>query len=108
MAKDLTAALEALSGGYSGSRQDTRLPTPATLPDIPERTGIAAPQVVSTGTGGIASPLVETAYADRLWFSERSVVSTDGLFTMRVRPINTIKFTDANSNAVKMQYKAAP
>lgn len=109
MAKDLTAALDALSGGYSGSRQDTRLPSATTLPDIPQRTGVAAPKATSSGSGGggIASPLVETAYADRLWFSERSVVSADGLFTMRVRPINTIKFADANANIVEIKYKAA-
>lgn len=108
MAKDLTAALAAISGGYSGSRQDTRLPGAAALPGIPARTGTAGPQSAGTGTGGIASPLVETSYTDRQWFSDRSIVSSDGLFTMRVRAIKVIKLTDANANAVEIQYKEAP
>lgn len=108
MAKDLTSAWAALSEGVGQtSRQDNRLPDAPPLPAIPERVGTAKPKAGgSGGSGGIASPLVETSYADRLFFSERTVTTTDGLFAMRIRPINSIKFKDANDADVEIQYKA--
>lgn len=106
MAKDLTAAWAALSEGSGTSRKDARLPEAPTLPAIPPRTGSAKPKATAGSGGGIASPLTETAYAARLWFSERTVFTSDGIFPMRVRPINTIYFLDANGEPVEQKYKA--
>ena len=107
MAKDLTAAWAALSEGVGAtSRQDTRLPAAPALPAIPGRSGSAGPNAASGSGGGIASPLVETAYASRTWHAERTVTSPDGLFSLRVKYIASINFLDANNNPVQIQYKA--
>ncbi len=106
MAKDLTAAWAALSEGVgASSRQDTRLPAAPTLPAIPGRSGSAGPNA-NKSSSGIASPLVETAYATRTWHAERTITSPDGLFALRVKYIEKINFLDANNNPVQIQYKA--
>jgi hypothetical protein len=109
MAKDLTAALHALTVEAQGqtTRQDKALTAVKEATAIPERSGASGP--VGSGTSGaIASPLTETAYADRKWYTKKNVLSSDGLFTMEVRCLEEIKFTDGARNEVLLKFKNSP
>lgn len=115
MAKDLTAALHALTEQANGqdSRQDASLPAPLAVPSIPARKGSGTPKTStsSSGSGGVGyvSPLVETAYTDRTWHAARTVTSSDGIFSFRVRDLASIKFEDSavpTKATLTMQYKA--
>lgn len=108
MAKDLTAALHALTEQARGqtSRDDVALPAGRPVSAIPSRSGTAVP---GGGTSGaIASPLTETDYADRTFWTTQNMTSTDGLFTLKIKPIKSVKFNDANLNEVVMNYQAPP
>lgn len=50
--------------------------------------------------GGIASPLTETNYGDREYWAEKTITSSDGLLSFRLRPIKSISQTDANGAPV--------
>jgi hypothetical protein len=99
MSKGLTDAIRRL----------TENPGLEPLP-MPQPRG-AAPRVVAAATppsvavapegGGIASPLNETA---RTYYAERTVTTTDGLLTVRVRPIQTMSFADANGDPVAFNF----
>lgn len=109
MAKDLTAALHALTEQANGktSRQNRTLPSAKPATDIPARSGSSGLiKGADTGTGSIASPLVETAYVDRTFHAETNILSTDGLIVLKVTPVKTIAFKDANDRDVTIEFKA--
>ena len=104
---DLSAALDALTKG-GGTRTDRVLEAPRQAPPIPSRSG-ASPRLTSgsgTSGGGIASPLVENAYAERTFHGDKTILSTDGLYAIKIKPVKTVRFLDANGAAVVMEYKA--
>lgn len=103
MSKDLTEALRAIMES-----------SPPAAPYAPkergsapkEKSAAALPSVKKGSGGGIASPLVETAYADRLYWPDVNLTSTDGMITFVVQGgVKEISFLDANSASVVMQYK---
>ncbi len=104
MSKDLTEALRLLTGVDPNSI--TGAPEPL------NNRGAAAKQKASTlntakGSGsGIASPLVETDYADREFHTAIMIASTDGLFTLRIKPVKKIFMKDALSNDVLLEFKS--
>ena len=106
MAKDLTAALHALTVAASGktSRVDQTLPAARATTDIPSRTGVSSNKTASAS--GIASPLVEIDYAAREFHANHTILSSDGVFAMVVKPVKKITFLDALGNTVVMEYKA--
>lgn len=106
MAKDLTAALHALTEAADGqtTRVDRALPAVKVPAAIPARVGSSG--VITGASGGIASPLVETLYADRTFHAATSFASTDGIFIVELKPVKTIAFKDANLATVVMEYKA--
>lgn len=106
MAKDLTAALARLTDEASGttSRMDKALPGGVPAPDIPARVGIGRPKISGSGSG-IASPLTETAFANRTHWANISITSTDGLITIVMAPIKQMSFTDANNVPLIIDYK---
>lgn len=101
--KDLTAALDALM------QQNTAniIEAPKERGAAPRSTGAAKPAdpPKSPSSGGIASPLTETAYANRTWYAEQIIVSTDGLFSMKIKAVKSVEFTDANGGNVVLQFK---
>lgn len=105
MAKDLTAALAALSEQAAGSttRADKSLPAATPVTAIPARSGSAKPGS-SGGTGSIASPLTEVSYASRQKYAERAFTSTDGIIVFKIAPWKQLSFTDANLNPVATNY----
>jgi len=107
VAKDLTAALAALSegAGYT-TRRDAVLSDPPALPAIPARTGSALPTSgISGAGGGIASPLTETAFTDRLFYTQTILTTTDGFMSLVIQPVQKMRFTDANSAVVEIIYQ---
>ena len=101
-AKDLTEALDKLMKAGANA--------PAEAPSMKARG--AAPEVKASallggsGSGGIASPLVETAYANRTFHSTVNITSTDGLFTLKIKPVKEIKFLDSNLRPVTIEFKS--
>ncbi len=106
MAKDLTAALHALTEQANGhtTRVDKSLPAAKVAPLIPERVGTSGPITSGTG-GGIASPLTETAFVDREFY-ESGWKTTDGLFTLPA--IKKLVMKDALKNEVVLNFKEPP
>jgi hypothetical protein len=95
MAKDLTDALRQASGEGGASPasptyQPRALPHVPVLPPIPPRTGSAISQlpVASGGSGG--GGFEELDYALREYYSDRTLMTADGLFTLVIRPIARI------------------
>lgn len=105
MAKDLTEALHQLTQEAAGSttRENTRLPASRTPSTIPIRTGVSGPVATAAAAGGgINSPLTETAVANRVYWSNKTLTSSDGLFTLVIKPIKKIAMTDASAAAVDL------
>lgn len=102
MAKDLTSAWAALSQDAAGStsRKDRVLPAAQSKSAIPARTGTAQPG--GSATGSIASPLTEANYAARTWWPDQTITSSDGIFTIKLKPIKKVSFTDANDALVEL------
>jgi hypothetical protein len=108
MAKDLTQALADLSeGAGQTTRQDRTLPAGRAAPAIPSRVGVGRPKAGTTASG-IASPLVETAYADRTWHAEATITSSDGIFSLKIKALKSVAFADANGQPVTIEFKAKP
>ena len=79
----------ALAGG--GTFQGTR---PELTPKTPQG---KKPAVVGKGrtpasTSGAGSDLVEGAFSARTYWDTRTVISSDGLFAMEVKPVKKITF----------------
>ncbi len=97
-------ALAELKNG--GTRENKTLPSAPSAAEIPARTGSSARVATGTGTGTIGALLVETAYADRTFHDAVNISSTDGLFTLKILPVKTVKFADTSANIVVLEYKA--
>ncbi len=102
-AKDLTEALDKLI--KAGSVAPAEVPAMKTRGAAPE---VKASALIggSSVSGGIASPLVETAYADRTFHSTVNITSTDGLFTLKIKPVKEITFLDSNLRPVTIEFKS--
>jgi hypothetical protein len=86
-----------------------REPLPAPKPAVPITAGVgfASPQApVSESSGGIASPLTETEFAQRTYYAEETLFTSDGLFSWTRARVKTISMTDANGAAVQIRLKA--
>lgn len=93
--------------GLAGTAARQLSPAPPGREVIAARTGIGdhvPPVPAGGGGGGFASPLTETAYADRVSFPANYITTSDGMFT--VQCLQKIKFTDANSNVLWLEFKA--
>jgi hypothetical protein len=75
---------------------------------VPATQGRADYTPPPTTTGGIASPLTETEYAARQYYTERTITSSDGLLSIRVKPIKQITQTDANDAEVVQIFAVPP
>lgn len=83
---------------------EVKLPPAATPRTKPGLKGLA-PVIRPSSGGSISSPLKETVYTDRTFWPAKNVTSTDGVFTVSWKPIRVVKFLDAASNPVVMEYK---
>jgi hypothetical protein len=105
MAKDLTAALQALTEQANGqtSRVDKSLPAAKTATGIPPREGASGP--IAGAAGSIASPLTENDFTKRE-FHDGGWTTTDGLIALPA--IKKIVMTDAHNAEVVFNYAAPP
>ncbi|WP_325435613.1 hypothetical protein [Pseudomonas nitroreducens] len=61
-----------------------------------------------SGGAGVASPLQEQNYADRVFFNPQLIESSDGLFTLRVEPLEKLVMRDANNAEAVFLFKEPP
>ena len=101
--KDLTEALRALT--EQAQAADAWPPAMKARGAAGISRGSALPNS-DAATSGIASPLVETAYADRTFHTNTTITSSDGLFALIIKPVKAIKFKDAASRNVTIEFKA--
>lgn len=59
-------------------------------------------------TNGIASPLTETKYTDREFYTAVTTTSSDGLFVFSVSRLKTLKMLDAKGNPVVFKFANKP
>lgn len=111
-ARDLTEALDTLvRRKLNGSdNSDNSIPAAKDRGGSPPQT---SSQLDAAGKGGgskqgINSPLTETVWADREFFEDTLISSTDGIFVLRIAQIRTQKFTDAAGENVVFNYKEKP
>ena len=102
--KDLSEALRALT--ERGQSADGAGPAAMKARGAAGISRVGALLGGTDSTSGIASPLVETAYADRTFHANTTITSSDGLFTLIIKPVKTIKFKDAASRDVTIEFKA--
>jgi hypothetical protein len=104
-AKDLNEAIQALTQVVQTNKREPMKPRGAAGSE--ESAALyAGTTKASTGGGGIASPLVEQDYADRTFHPDVTLTSTDGLFTIKIKPVNNVKMVDANNAICEFKYKA--
>lgn len=92
---------EPIAGG--GTFQGTRTYSPPLKPKPPVG---AKPPVVGKGrtpasTSGAGANLVEVSYAARTYWPERTIYSSDGSISMRVRPVKGVVF----ANGQRLEFK---
>lgn len=99
--KDLTEAWRRLSEEAAGVTPEVP-PTRGKAEKV--RSAAVQPPVSKASGGGLASPLTETSYGARVYWSSITVQSTDGFITYQIDPIRKVFFLDANANAVELNY----
>ena len=97
---DIAKALERigareLSGG--GMTQGTRPPFEPKPPQGAKPPAVGKSKSGGGATSGGAGDLQETAVADREYWPDRIVTSTDGAFTWIVKPIKRVSLTSGKS-----------
>lgn len=105
MSKDLTEALRAIMEG-NGTEKPEPMPARGNVSKV--KSSAALYKTGKDNSGGVASPLTETAYADRTFHPEYEIYSSDGLFTLKIKPVASMKFTDANSETVVINFQPKP
>ena len=105
--QDIKTAIQRLAEKRPGV---VALDAAAAPPPVSEKTGLgSAARTDTSGGQGIASPLTETAYADRTWHAAvHTLTSTDGLFTIEYSCQESLTMTDANNSQVVLQFDDAP
>lgn len=100
--------LRALTGGNGQARKQLKTLDPVgVLAEKRGRADYVAPDT-STSTGGIASPLIEESFGSRTYYDEVTLKSSDGLFTLKLKPIKQVTSRDANGDAVVQIYAQPP
>lgn len=87
-------------------RQPRTLPPVEPVGGIPAGRGIAPYRAGGGGGGGggIASPLTETDSAEREYYTGSSRLSVDFLVGVELKPLKTIKMTDADGQPVELRF----
>lgn len=99
MSRDLTEALRQMMAGDRNANVVPALKSRG----LASAVASSAPLPSAGGGGqGIASPLTEMSYAAREFHAERNITSTDGLVTIKLKPVKSITFSDATGNSAKL------
>lgn len=65
---------------------------------------IRAKTGLSDSKAGIASPLSESAYADRVFYPTTTLLSSDGVFVFEIKRLQTLKMNDATGKEVVLEF----
>lgn len=98
--RQVVADLNQLQQAARPRRTLRTVPVVGSLPASRGRATYVPPASRGTG-GGIASPLTETAYADRTRWPDASVMTVDGMLTFRIAPIRQVSQLDADDQPVQ-------
>lgn len=101
-----------IAGSLSERNKSKRIPggvTRGARPTIAQVNGTGFERVTATGEGGggagITSPVTEPTAATRTFFPiPRTIVSTDGVFSIEIRDLKTIDMVDADGNEVQFVF----
>lgn len=85
-------------------KADKKLRPPAQPGAIDDSTGKVLVVPVPADTAGIASPISETKYADRVFYPASTITSTDGIFTIEIKRVKTLQMVDAKSRSVILEF----
>ena len=102
--KDLSEALRALT--ERGQSADGAGPAAMKARGAAGISRVGALLGGDAATSGISSQLVETASDDRTFHANQTITSSDGLFTLVIKPVKTIRFKDAAARDVTIEFKA--
>lgn len=105
MSKDLTDALRALMEQPEANVVPALVPRGAAPRSIASAAPAASPK---SGGGGIASPLTEASYAARTHWTDKTILTSDGVWALKIKPIKSITFTDPDSNPVVLNFADRP
>lgn len=91
----------------SSSRKQVKLSEPEVRGARPATSGIGSwtPPATNTG-GGIASPVTETSYAAREFYSSQYVTTSDGMFVLEIEPVKKIVMLDADGGDFVQEFAA--
>lgn len=102
--RDLTEALHSLTMQANAEKRE-RMKARGAAQSSESAALLDNPAKSSSG-GGIASPLIEQAYADRTFHADVTLTSADGLFSIKIKPVDKVVMIDANGASCEFQYKA--
>lgn len=102
--RDLTAAIRSLTSQANAERRERMKARGAAQSE--ESAALLDNPAKSSGGDGIASPLIEQAYSARTFHADVTLTSTDGLFSIKIKPVDKVVMIDANGNTCEFQYKA--
>lgn len=114
---DLSRDIQGLTSTRPEDQQQATLPAAAPRVAIPARSGLGksaqGPRAGSQQDGAIASPLTEgtpasPASLQRTYHADKTLTTSDGLFVLRIAPVASISFVDANGKAVVLNLSSPP
>lgn len=109
MSRDLTDALDALMQSGNDGATPMPAPKPRGAKSRVTAAGVDAPVQASSGDSGGAGAIgdyTETAYADRQYYTEKELDTTDGVFCFKIKPIKLIKMKDKDNLVVTLGFKS--
>lgn len=101
----LSSYVRSISDGEAKPAAGAKIGPPAPQGALPGKTGQgfgAAATAKKGGGGGIDSPLTETAVTDRTYHPDKTIKSSDGLFSLVIKPLRVVKFKDAGNADVQI------
>jgi len=108
MAKDLTADLDSLMRALRDQDDNAPLPAPKARGAFPSTSASGVEAAPKSTGGGAVGDLTETAYADRTFWSDLVLTSSDGIFSLQIKQLKRIQMTDSNGQLVALSFAAKP
>lgn len=90
------------------AQEKRQLPALESRGAAPGQRGTGTYKAKPSAVAGIASPLQEQNAATRSYFDPQLIESSDGLFTLRIQPLEQLEMRDASGDEVVFRFKAPP
>lgn len=108
MSRDLTEALRAMMAEDSNTNVVPALKPRGAAPAAKSSALLQSPPAKPSSGGGIAAPLTETSYASRLFWGQKTLSTSDGVWSVKIKPVKQVFFTDADSNPLSIIFADRP